>query len=424
MRVKISNGHIVNPATQVDRVGDIFIADGKIISLFDQPTDFKFDREIDATGKLVCPGLIDLCAHMREPGAENKATITSETLAAISGGITSICCPPDTEPVIDTPAVTELIHQRAVRINKAHIYTLGAMTHGLHGERLAEMDALKRAGCVGISNAQAPIENTDVLLHAMEYTASCDMTLYLYAEDSYLGKQGVAHEGPVSTRLGLPGIPETAETIAISRALLLIEQTGVRAHFCRLSSGRGVSMIADARKRGLAVSADVGICHLHLTEMDINGFNSNCHLSPPLRSQRDKEMLQQGVANGSINAVCSDHQPHDMDAKSAPFALTEPGASTIELLLPLMLHLVDHQVIDLTTAIAALTINPARILGSQAGNLETDMPADICIIDPDTTWDVDNAALISAGKNSPFHGWGLTSRVTHTLYNGIPVFER
>ena len=424
MRIKISNGHIINPATRVDRVGDIYIADGKILSLSDAPDGFKADREIDATDKLVCPGLVDLCAHLREPGAENKATIASETSAAVTGGITSICCPPDTRPVVDTPAVAELIHQRAAQVNKARVYTLGAMTFGLAGERLAEMDTLKRAGCVGISNALAPIENTEVLRRAMEYAASCDLTLHLFAEDSHLRNQGVAHEGAVSTRLGLPGIPETAETVAVSSALLLIEQTGVRAHFCRLSTGRGVAMIAEAGRRGLAVSADVGICHLHLTEMDIDGFNSNCHLRPPLRSQRDREMLQQDVADGSINAVCSDHQPHDADAKSAPFSLTEPGASTIELLLPLMLHLVNRKHINLTTAIAALTINPARILGLRAGNIDKDMPADICIIDTDTAWNVDNAALVSAGKNSPFHGWELTGRVTHTLCGGIPVFER
>jgi dihydroorotase len=424
MRLKINNGHIINPSTHVDKIGDIYIANGKIISLFEPPDGFKPDHEIDATDKLVCPGLVDLCAHLREPGAEHKATISSEIMAAVSGGITSICCPPDTEPVIDTHAVAELIHQRATQVNKTHVYTMGAMTHGLQGERLAEMDALKRAGCIGISNAHAPVENTEVLRRAMEYAASCDMTLYFYAEDPYLQNEGVAHEGPVSTRLGLPGIPETAETVAVSRALLLIEQTGVRAHFCRLSSARAMSMIAEARNSGLAVSSDVGICHLHLTEMDIDGYNSNCHLRPPLRSQRDKEMLRQGVADGSINAVCSDHQPHDTDAKAAPFSLTEPGASTIELLLPLMLHLVNQQVIDLTTAIAALTINPARIMGLPTGNLDKDMPADLCIIDPDTSWGVDNSTLISAGKNSPFHGWELTSRVTHTVCGGTLVYER
>lgn len=424
MKIKISNGRIINPATSTDKCGDLYIADGKIVSLFTAPGDFTPEHEIDASSRIVCPGLIDLCARLREPGAEYKATIASETGAAVSGGVTSICCPPDTMPVIDTPAVVELIHQRASQVRKARVYTLGAMTHGLKGERLAEMDALKRSGCVGISNALEPVENTEVLRRAMEYAASCDMTLFLFAEDSHLSNQGVAHEGAVSTRLGLPGIPETAETIAVSRALLLIEQTGVRAHFCRLSTGRGISMITEARQRGLEVSADVGICHLHLTDMDINNYNSNCHLRPPLRSQRDREMLQQGVSDGTISAVCSDHQPHDTDAKSAPFSQTETGASTIELLLPLMLHLVHRGCIQLNTAIASMTINPARILGLQAGNLDQGMPADICVIDPDTVWDVDNKTLVSTGKNSPFHGWKLNGRVTHTLCGGIPVYER
>jgi dihydroorotase len=423
MRILIKNGRIIDPANKLDKVGDVCIARGKIVSVLKPNADFSADREFDASNKLVCPGLVDLSARLREPGLEYKATIASESQAAVSAGITSVCCPPDTQPVIDTAAVAELIQQRAKAANKLRIFPLGALTHRLEGEHLAEMHALKRAGCVGVSNAYVDIANTDVLRHAMEYANSCGMTVYIQAEDRYLSQNGVVHEGLISTRLGLPSIPAAAETVAVSRALLLTEQIGGRVHFCRVSSARSIVLISEAKKAGLPVSADVSICHLHLTEMDVDGYNADCHLRPPLRSQRDREALCQAIKSGSIDAICSDHQPHDEDAKASPFSETEAGASTIELLLPLTLDLVNKKVLSLMEAVACLSSKPASILGVDAGTLSPDRPADITIIDPEKHFNVDRNSLLSAGKNTPFNGWELQGMVSNVFLNGRSVYR-
>lgn len=424
MRIQIKNGRLLDPANNLDDKQDLFIADGKIVGIKKKPDGFKSDIQLDAKDRIVIPGLVDVCARLREPGYAHKATFLSECLAANSSGITSICCPPDTKPVIDTTAVVDLIHHRTQETNRTNVYPLAALTLGLQGEQLAEMDTLKRAGCIGVSNALKPIESTEVLRRAFEYAHSCDLTVFFFAEDNSLKNNGVAHEGQVSTRLGLPAIPETAETVALSRALLLVEQTNVKAHFCRLSSARGVSLIKAAQEQSLPVTADVAICNLHLTEMDVMDYNSDCHLLPPLRSERDRQGLIEGINNGVITAVCSDHQPHDADAKAAPFSLTEPGASTIEHLLPLMLHLVNRKELKLEQAISVLTSLPAKILGINKGTLTTGNDADICIVNPDASNNVDKRKLLSAGKNTPFKGWELPGQVTHTIYNGEVVFKQ
>ncbi len=423
MRLKISNGRIIDPANNIDQTDNLFIDEGLIAGIGKSPNKFKVEQEIDATDQIVCPGLIDLCARLREPGEEHKATIASETTAAVTSGITSICCPPDTIPVIDTPAVAELIFQRSSNSQQSKVFPLGALTHGLKGETLAEMDALKSAGCIGVSNAYAPIVDTEVLRRALEYAATCEITVHLYCEDDYLRNNGVVHEGPVSTRLGLPAIPETAETIAVSRALLLVEQTGARVHFCRISTARSIELLTDAKARGLDVTVDVGIAHLHLTDMDISSFNTDCYVLPPLRSQRDMDGLRAGLANGTITAICSDHQPHELDAKSAPFSMTEPGASTIEMLLPLTLQLVRDKNLTLQQAVAALTSAPAKIAGLDTGNLSIGARADICIFDPESSWTVERDALLSAGKNTPFASWEMTGKVTHTLIDGNIIYQ-
>ena len=423
MRLKISNGRIIDPANNIDQTDNLFIDKGKIIAIGRSPKGFKPQKEIDASNKIVCPGLVDLCARLREPGEEHKATIASETTAAVASGITSICCPPDTIPVIDTSSVAELIYQRSLSSKKSKVFPLGALTYRLRGETLADMDALKGAGCIGVSNAYAPINDTEVLRRALEYAATCGITVHLYCEDNYLSNNGVAHEGPVSTRLGLPAIPETAETIAVSRALLLVEQTGARVHFCRISTARSINLLAEAKTRGLNVTVDVGIAYLHLTEMDISSFNTDCYLLPPLRSQRDKEGLRAGLKNETITSICSDHQPHDSDAKSAPFGMTGSGASTIEMLLPLTLKLVRDGSLILQQAIAALTSAPAEIAGIDVGKLSIGSPADICIFDPDLSWTVERESLLSAGKNTPFALWEMTGKVTHTLVDGNIVFQ-
>ncbi len=424
MRITIEHGCLFDPAGQLDGQHDLYIADGTIVGIKHRPDGFTSDLQIDAKGKLVLPGLVDLCARLREPGQVHKATFQSECRAANSSGITSICCPPDTQPVIDSTAVVDLIHQRTRDTKRANIYPLAALTVGLQGQQLSEMDTLQRSGCIGVGNALAPIASAEVLRRAFEYAHSCGLTVFLFAEDHALRKQGGVHEGAISTRLGLPAIPEAAETVALSRALLFVEQTQVKTHFCRLSSARGVRMIAMAQEQGLPVSADVAVCNLHLTEMDIADYNSNCHLQPPLRNERDRQGLLKGIKQGVITAVCSDHQPHDADAKAAPFSQTEAGASTIEHLLPLMLHLVKRKELTLEQAIGVLTSQPAAILGIDKGTLAVGRAADICILDMELSAIVDAATLLSAGKNTPFKGWELPGQVTHTLYNGAIVFNQ
>ncbi len=424
MRLRITNGRVIDPANAIDGVQDVFIADGRIQTIGDALQGFTADREIDASGLIVCPGLVDLCARLREPGQEHKGTIASETWAAASAGITTLCCPPDTNPVIDTPAVIELIRSRAEAAGYARVVPLGALTEGLAGESLSEMAALKEAGCVGVGNALRPITNTHVLRCAMEYAATHGLTVFLSPEDPWLRNKGCMHEGAVSTRLGLPAIPESAETAAVARDLMLIEQTGVRAHFCRLSTARAVRMVARARYEGLPVSADVSAHHLYLTEMDVTDFNSQCHVTPPLRTQRDRDGLRAGLARGALAAICSDHQPHEPDAKQAPFSATEPGISSLDTLLPLSLRLVDEDVLTLSEVLACLTHQPAQILGIEAGTLSTGALADICIFDPQRYWELTDSTLHSRGRNTPFMGWEFKGRVTHTLLAGKIVYER
>jgi dihydroorotase len=398
-------------------VADLHIAAGKVLALGEAPADFEASKFIDAKGQIVCPGLIDLQARLREPGHENKATIASETRAAAKGGITTLVCPPDTNPVTDTPAVVDLIRHRATQAGFARVLSLGALTKNLDGEQLAEMSALKAAGCVAVSNAHTAISSTAVMRRAMEYAASQDIPVFLHAQDPWLAGDGCAHEGAVSVRLGLPGIPEAAETIAVARELHLIEQTGVRAHFCQLSSERAANMIARAQHDGQSVTADVAAHQLFLTEMDIGYFDSQCHVQPPLRTQRDRDGLRLALQRGTIGAICSDHQPHDRDAKLAPFPTSEPGISGLETLLPLTLRLVDEGVCSLSQAIASITQAPADIVGLSAG-LAVGETADVCVFDPEQYWALAADSMLSQGKNSPFLGWEFKGRVTHTLLAG------
>lgn len=422
MKFSIIGGRLIDPTNGIDQVTDLHIAAGKVLAVGKAPENFEAGKIIDAKGQIVCPGLVDLHARLREPGQENKATIASETRAAAKAGITTLVCPPDTNPVTDTPAVVDLIRHRADQAGYARVVSLGALTKNLAGEQLAEMSALKNAGCVGVSNASYTIRSTEVMRRAMEYAASQGMSVFLHAQDPWLAADGCAHEGAVSVRLGLPGIPEAAETIAVARELQLIEQTGVRAHFCQLSSERAVKMIARAQHDGLLVTADVTAHHLFLTEMDIGFFDSQCHVQPPLRTQRDRDGLRAALQQGAINAICSDHQPHDLDAKLAPFPSSEPGISGLETLLPLTLRLVDEGVLNLSQAIASITQAPAEIVGLNA-SLGAGERADVCIFDPEQYWPLTPETMFSQGHNSPFLGWELKGRVTHTLLAGHLSFS-
>lgn len=422
MGIIIRGGHVIDPANQLDEITDLYIDNGRIAAVGSAPEGFSEDEVIDAGGQVVTPGLVDLQARLREPGEKHKGTIASETAAAAAGGITTLCCPPDTKPVIDNPAVAEQICHRAAASGKTNVLPIGALTQGLEGEQLASMQALRGAGCVVMGNARHAITSTLVQRRALEYAATLGLTVFINPEDPWLAADGCVHEGEVSTRLGLAGVPECAEVIAVGRDLMLIEQTGVRAHFGQLSSIRAVEMIAEARARGLPVSADVSAHQLYLTEMDISDYNSLCHVRPPFRSQRDRDGLRSALGSGVISAICSDHQPHDRDAKLAPFAATEAGISALETLLPLTLRLVDEGVLTLERAIAKLTSQPADILGIDAGRLTVGNPADICIFDPKAHWSVSEETLVSAGKNTPFLGWELSGRVTRTLLAGRTVF--
>ncbi len=424
MGLVIRGGRVIDPANDVDGTHDIFVDDkGFVAAVGAVPAGFEVTRTLDATAKIVCPGLVDLRARLREPGLEYKATIESEARAAVTAGITTLCCPPDTDPVIDTPAMAQMIQQRAWRFGLAFIHPLGALTRGLEGERLTDMEALDEAGCVGLSNALKPVTDTLVMRRAFEYAASFDLTVFLQSEDPWLHGSGCVHEGEVGTRLGLPGIPEAAETVGVARDLALIEHTGVRAHFCQLSSARAVAMIAEAQGRGVPVTADATAHHLHLTEHDIGFFNTQCHVLPPLRSSRDRATLRDALKNGTLLAICSDHQPHEPDAKLAPFGDSAPGISGLETLLPLSLKLVDENVLGLNEAIACVTCKPADILGIDSGHLGVGATADICVFDPQAWWTLTEDNLISRGHNTPFLGWELRGRVTHTLVGGQLVFE-
>ncbi|AFJ03091.1 Dihydroorotase [Methylophaga frappieri] len=424
MKCVIQGGRVIDPASQLEADHAIYIADGKIVAITDTLDGFTADVTLDARGRIVCPGLVDLSARLREPGQEHTATIDSESRAASAGGITTLVVPPDTDPVIDTPAVVELIEDRAKKAGRVMVLTMGALTQQLDGELLAEMAALKQAGCVGVSNGLNAVKNTVVWRRALEYAATLDLTVFITAADGWLQRQGCIHEGTVSARLGLNGIPESAETIAVMRDLLLIEQTGVRAHFHNISSGRALSMIRDAQEKGLNITADVSAHHLHLCEHDLGNYDSFSHVMPPLRSIRDREQLQQGVRSGVIQAICSHHQPLDADAKLGPFAETQPGISGLETLLPLTLKLVEDDELDLRTALASLTCQPAAILGIEAGQLKVGATADICVIDTDAHYECQPNQFVSAGKNSPFAGWLFHYQPCYTLFQGKLVYQR
>jgi dihydroorotase len=423
MKIHIKDGHVVDPKNNIDSKHDVFIAAGKIAGIGKPPEGFSANHVIDAGGLVVCPGLVDLAARLREPGYEYKATLESELLAAAAGGITSLVCPPDTDPVLDEPGLVEMLKHRAKQLNLAHVYPLGALTRQLQGQHLTEMSELTEAGCIGFSQADVAITDTQVLWRAMQYAATFDYTVWLRPQEPYLASTGVAHDGEVSARLGLKGIPAAAETLAIDIILRVAKETGARVHLCRISTSEGLSLIQQAKKQGIAVSCDVSINHLHLTEHDIGFFDANCHLKPPLRSQRDRDALSKGVADGTIDAICSDHTPVDDDAKLLPFAEAEPGATGLELLLPLSLKWAAQNKIALSTVVARLTSAPASILGLDAGHLSVGSSADICIFDPEQYWKIDAKSLKSQGRNTPFLGMEIAGKVRYTLLHGQTVHQ-
>jgi dihydroorotase len=423
MKIHIKNGRLIDPENNIDTRQDVFIAAGKIVGLGDTPDGFVANQTLDASNLVVCPGLVDLSARLREPGFEYKATLESELLAAAAGGVTSLACPPDTDPVLDEPGLVEMLKHRAKLLNTANVYPLGALTRQLQGKNLTEMCELLEAGCIGFSQADYALTDTQVLWNALQYAATFDLTVWLRPEDAYLAQNGVAHNGEVAARLGLHGIPASAETIALATILTLMRETGAKVHLCRLSTLQAVEMVRQAKKEGLALSCDIASTHLHLTEHDIGYFDAHCHLRPPLRTERDREALRAGLLDGTIDAICSDHTPVDDDAKLSPFAESEPGASGLELLLPLTLKWAAESKLALPKALASITSAPAAVLGINAGNLAVGEQADICVFDAEKYWKIEAKALLSQGKNTPFMGLELPGKVRWTVLNGQIVYQ-
>ena len=429
MKILIKNGRVINPASGFDQVADLAIAAGRIVSIGAAPADFVPNKTMDASGCVVAPGLIDLSVRLREPGHEHEGMLESELAAAVAGGVTSLVCPPDTDPVLDEPGLVEMLKFRAEKLHQSRVFPLGALTRGLRGSALTEMSQLTEAGCVGFSQAEVPLEDTQVLQRALQYAASFGFTVWLRPQDMHLGK-GVAASGALATRLGLSGVPVAAETIALHTIFELVRATGARVHLCRISSAAGLALVARAKAEGLNVSCDVSINSLHLTDTDIGYFDSRMRLDPPLRQQRDRDALRQGLLDGTVDALVSDHSPVDEDAKTLPFAEAEPGATGVELLLGLACKWGDDSGAGLARALAVLTSEPARVLGSSLGTLQASAGqllkggvADVCVFNPNQPWTVEPSALRSQGKHTPFSGYELPVRVRWTVVGGQLAYE-
>lgn len=418
----IKGGRVIDPASGFDALADVAVAAGKVLAIKDCPPEFQPERVLDASGCIVMPGVVDLAVHLREPGHEHEGMLVSEMAAAVAGGVTSLVCPPDTDPVLDEPGLVEMLRFRAARLGQARVYPLGALTQQLDGEALSEMLALAEAGCVGFSQAQKPLSNTQVLLRAFQYAATFGYTLWLRPQDYFLG-QGVAASGALCTRLGLAGVPVAAETIALHTIFELMRASGARVHLCRLSSAAGVALVRQVKLEGLKLSCDVSINSLLLTDADIGYFDSRARLDPPLRQQSDRAALQAALADGTIDALVSDHTPVNEDAKTLPFAQSEAGATGVELLLSLALKWSRDNAVSLRRALQVITSSPASVLAAAAGQpdmgaLRVGAVADLCIFDPDAAWTVTAAALRSQGKHTPFSGYELPVRVCYTLVGG------
>lgn len=432
MKILIKNGRLIDPASNLDRVGDLAIANGRIVHLGDV-SDFSADRTLDAAGLVVAPGLVDLCARLREPGHEHEGLLESELAAAAAGGVTSLVCPPDTDPTLDEPGLVEMLKFRARKLSRCRLFPLGALTRGLEGKALTEMAELTEAGCIGFSQAEVAVKDTLVLHRALQYAATYGYTVWLRPQDAWLGG-GVAASGSVATRLGLSGVPVSAETVALHTVLELVRATGARVHLCRLSSAAGVEIVRAAKREGLPVTADVSINSLHLSDVDIGYFDSAMRLTPPLRQGRDRDALRAGLADGTLDALVSDHMPVTLDEKAVPFAEATPGATGLELLLSLALRWAQDSGLPLSRGLAAVTAEPVRVLGSALGSLAASAGrlveggvADVCVFDAGASWAVTPEALASQGKHTPFAfdrtGFELPARVRFTLVAGHVAFE-
>ena len=422
MKILIQGGRVIDPQSKTDSVADVAISAGKIVAIGQAPEGFQAQKTIDASGCIVMPGLVDLSVRLKEPGHEHEGMLDSELAAAVAGGVTSLVCPPDTDPVLDEPGLVEMLRFKAEKLNRAHVMPLGALTRGLKGEVLTEMVQLTEAGCVGFSQAEVALENTQVLQRALQYANSFGYTVWLRPQELHLGK-GVAASGPLATRMGLSGVPVAAETIALHTIFELLKGIKAHVHLCRISSAAGVALVRQAKAEGLSVTCDVSINSLHLTDADVGYFDSRARVSPPLRQQRDREALREALADGTIDALVSDHSPVSEDEKALPFAEAAPGATGLELLLSLALKWSQDSKVPLSRTIATMTSEAARVLGKDIGQLKVDSQADVCIFDATAHWQVTAESLRSQGKYTPFSGYDLPGKVKYTLVGGQVAYQ-
>ena len=429
MKTLITGGRVRNPADGFDAVADVAIASGRIIAIGNVPADFAPQHTVDANGCWVLPGLVDLCARLHQPGKKYAGMLESELNAAVAGGVTSLVCPPDTQPVLDEPGLVEMLQFRAARLRQARVFPLGALTRQLQGEVLSELGRLTESGCVGFSHADVPVQNTQVLQRALQYASTFGYTVWLRPEDAYLGG-GVAASGALAMRMGLSGVPALAETIAITTIIEIMKVTGARVHLSRLSSAESLPLVRAAKAAGLPLTCDVSINSLHLIDVDMGYFDSRARVNPPLRQDADRAALRAALVDGTIDALVSDHAPVQEDDKILPFAEAVPGATGVELLLPLALKWAQEQQVPEMQALATVTHRAAAVLGgalgtlsASAGQLVVGGMADVCVWNPDTEWVVGVNTLQSQGKHTPFEGVALQGRVRATLVEGALTYE-
>lgn len=398
--LKLTGGQLFEPGKGLISNPGLLVRNGRIEAVGEQAQAAESAATLDAAGQVIAPGFIDLCCNLREPGNGQKGNIASETRAAAHGGFTTVCASPETSPVNDSGAVTNLILDSVASRGVVRVLPIGAITRGLDGDMLSDMAGLKAAGCVAVGNGSRGVRNARILRRCMAYAQTFGLTVMFSPENTALAADGYAHDGQVTTRLGLLGIPEVAETAAVMEMLLLAEETGVRLHLSQLSCARSVEMLAQARDRGVKVTADVAMHQLVFTESALAGFDSRFHVRPPLRGESDRQALVAGVRDGVIDAIVSQHQPHDSAAKQAPLPATEPGLSSIESVLSLGLELVQNHELELPDLLRALTAGPAAVLGREVA-LTAGAAADLCLFDPDGHWQPSAATLLSAGRHAP-----------------------
>jgi dihydroorotase len=423
MKTLIKNGRVLDPAHHIDANLDVLVVDGKIAQIAAGLEVPEADT-IDAGGLLVVPGLIDIHVHLRDPGYEYKEDIVSGTRAAAAGGFTAVACMPNTQPVNDNKAVTAYIRQKAAAEGQVRVYPVGCITKGLKGESLAEFGDLQAAGCVAVSDDGRPVTSGEIMRRALEYARSFQLPVISHAEDLSLVGDGVMNEGFVATQLGLRGIPWVAEDAAVARDVLLAEFTGSRLHIAHVSTRGAVEIIRAAQRRGVPVTAETAPHYFTLTDEAVRGYDTHAKMNPPLRGAADVQAIRDGLADGTLSAIATDHAPHHVDEKNVEFNLALNGIVGLETALPLTLRLVEEGVLALSDAIARLTIGPARALGLSGGTLEVGQAADITLIDPACKWTLDPARLVSRSKNTPFGGWQLKGAATLTMVDGRVVYQR